>query len=238
MTPMIAIRHDGAIATVTLSRPESLNALCTQLFEEGSAALEALPPDVRVVIIAAEGRAFSAGADLKDLGRPDFSKADGEAFQAAAERFTQLLETIPQTTSARVHGLCLTGGLEVALSCDFIIAANEAEFGDTHAKIGFRPRWGLTQRLPRRIGIQRAREMSLTARRVGGVEAAAIGLALDCVPLADLDARIAALAGAICANDPHSQRAYKALYHASQNHLLDDGLRHEADARFSRRKQN
>jgi enoyl-CoA hydratase/carnithine racemase len=222
------------VATLTLARPERLNALYTDLFEQGSAALEGLGDDVRIVIVAAEGRAFSAGADLKELRRPDFSRADGEAFQAAAERFTTLLETIPQATIARVQGLCLTGGLEVALSCDFIIAALDAEFGDTHAKIAFRPRWGLTQRLPRRIGIQRAREMSLTARRVSGSEAAAIGLALDAVPLDQLDARIATLVDGILANDAKSQRVYKALYRESQNHLLDAGLRFETDFRLPR----
>lgn len=225
----------GPVATLTLDRPDQLNALSPALFQEAGDALEALPDEVRIVIVAGAGRAFSAGADLKTLSAPEFRKIDNGAFQASAVRFVDLLGTIPQVTIARVHGLCLTGGLEVALGCDLIVAADEAEFADTHAKIGFRPRWGLTQRLPRRIGIQRAREMSLTARRVGGREAAAIGLALDSVPAAELDARIDTLVQAILANSPRSLPIYKGLYHASQNHPLDEGTRVEADYRAPRR---
>ncbi|MBV9842735.1 MAG: enoyl-CoA hydratase/isomerase family protein [Sphingomonadaceae bacterium] len=225
----IRVNIAGPVATLTLNRPDQLNALSPALFREAGDALEAMPEEVRVIVVAGAGRAFSAGADLKVLSDPEFRKTDDGAFQRHAVRFVDMLGTVAQVTIAKVHGLCLTGGLEVALGCDLIVAADEAQFADTHAKIGFRPRWGLTQRLPRRVGIQRAREMSLTARMVGGREAAAIGLALESVPAPQLDARVDALVAAILANSARSLPIYKALYAGAQNHFLDEGARFEAD---------
>jgi enoyl-CoA hydratase len=229
----VVLHVDGPLATLTLNRPAKLNALSPSLLADTVAEVESLGgTGVRVLVIAGAGRAFSAGADLNALSGPGFSREDGRRFQALAVKLTHLLETIPQITIAKVHGLCLTGGLELALACDLIVAADEAEFADTHAQIGFRPMWGLTQRLPRRVGIMRARELSFTGRRVKGTEAAALGLALEAVPALMLDARVDALAAAIMNNHPDSLAAYKALYHQSQNLMLDEGLRHEAAARF------
>jgi enoyl-CoA hydratase len=223
----------GGVATLTLNRPAKLNALSPSLLADAVAEVESLRgTGTRVLIVAGAGRAFSAGADLDVMSAPDFTREDARRFQASAEKLTHLLETVPQITIAKVHGLCLTGGLELALACDLIVAAEEAEFADTHAQIGFRPMWGLTQRLPRRIGIMRARELSFTGRRVKGTEAAALGLALEAVPAISLDVRVDALAAAIIDNNPDSLAAYKALYHQSQNLMLDEGLRYEAAARF------
>jgi enoyl-CoA hydratase len=227
------LRVHGRVATLTLNRPAKLNALSPSLLADAVAEVESLRgTGTGVLIIAGAGRAFSAGADLDAMSGSDFTREDGRRFQALAKKLTHLLETIPQITIAKVHGLCLTGGLELALACDLIVAADEAEFADTHAQIGFRPMWGLTQRLPRRIGIMRARELSFTGRRVKGKEATALGLALEAVPATSLDARVDALAAAIIENNPDSLAAYKALYHQSQNLMLDEGLRYEAAARF------
>jgi enoyl-CoA hydratase len=227
------LQVDGRLATLTLNRPAKLNALSPSLLTDAVAQVESLRgTGVRVLMIAGAGRAFSAGADLDALSGPDFTREDGRRFQALAVQLTHQLETVPQITIAKVHGLCLTGGLELALACDLIVAAEEAEFADTHARLGFRPMWGLTQRLPRRIGIMRARELSFTGRRINGKEAAALGLALEAVPAMSLDARVDALAAAIMDNNPDSLAAYKALYHQSQNLMLDEGLRYEAAARF------
>ncbi len=185
-----------------------------------------------MLVLTGEGRAFSAGVDLKALSVPGFARGEGRDFNERAARFTHLLETIPQATLARVHGPCFTGGLELAVACDLLVAADEAVFADTHAKLGFRPTFGLTQRLPRRVGVMRARELSFTARRFGGREAAAMGLALTSVPLAELDAAVAALAAQIAENSLGSIAAYKSLYRDSLNLGLDAGLLHERTAQI------
>jgi enoyl-CoA hydratase/carnithine racemase len=230
----LRLERGGRIARLTLTRPARLNAITPKLLAEGSRALEeiAASEDVSVVILGGEGRAFSAGVDLKVLSAPDFARGEGRDFNERAARFTHLLETIPQATIARVQGPCFTGGLELALACDLLIAADEAVFADTHAKLGFRPTFGLTQRLPRRVGVMRARELSFTARRIGGREAAAIGLALMSVPLAELDAAVDEVARQIAENSLGSVAAYKALYRKAQNVGLDEGLAFERTAHF------
>jgi enoyl-CoA hydratase/carnithine racemase len=145
-----------------------------------------------------------------------------------------LLETLPQATIAQVQGNCFTGGLEIAIACDFILAAADAVFCDSHGKLGLRPGWGLSQRLPRRVGTMRAKELSLTGRRVSGSEAAALGLALDAVPAEILAARVDDLARQIAANNPGSVAAYKALYRGAEDRGLADGLAFEAAYRAPR----
>jgi enoyl-CoA hydratase len=231
----VRFSRDGAVARLTFARPNSLNALSPRLIEEALRLAEAVAAsDARVLIIAGEGRSFSAGVDLKATAAADFVGDAARRFSVQARQLARLLETMPQATIARVTGHCFTGGLEIALGCDFIVASVDTVFCDTHAKLGLRPGWGLSQRLPRRIGILRAKEMSFTARRIGAQEALAIGLVLDVVQLGSLDKRIAELAHAIAAMEPTSIAAYKALYRASETHTLDDGLDYEATARFPR----
>jgi enoyl-CoA hydratase/carnithine racemase len=139
---------------------------------------------------------------------------------------------MPQAVIAKVNGACFTGGVELILACDIVIAAEEAVFADTHAILGLHPSLGLSQRLPRRVGMARAKELSFTARRFDGREAAAMGLALEAVPLAELDARVDVLAQAIAANSPGAVAAYKDLYRVSENTHLADGLDFETDAHY------
>lgn len=234
----ITIVQQGRIATLTLNRPNQLNALSPDLFAEAVHALEAIAAsrDIGVVVLAGAGRAFCAGADLKVFTSPDFSKEQAEEYTRNADRFATLLETMPQATIARVHGICFTGGLEVSLGCDFLVCADEARFADNHAKLGFVPMWGLSQRLPRRVGMQRAREMSFTAREYSGHEAVEIGLVLKSVPLAQLDASIDELANAILKNNPRSISIYKKLYDKAQNSFLSDGIQYEMTQGY--RKKN
>jgi len=230
--PLVQLTTEGRVATLTLNRPDSLNALTPDLFAEGCEALDQVAGnrDIGVLVLAGAGRAFCAGADLKIFR--SFTAEQGQEFTALADRFTRTLETMPQATIARVHGVCFTGGLEVALACDLLVASEEARFADTHAKFGIVPMWGLSQRLPRRVGLQRAREMSFTAREVSGQEAVALGLALEAVPPADLDARIQALADSILATSAKSVAIYKKMYRFSQNCFLDEGLDYERNMRY------
>ena len=234
----VRFSRDGPVARLTFARPRQLNALSPRLVEEALRAVEAAATsDARVLILSGEGKSFSAGVDLKAATATNFGGEAARKFSVEARQLTRLLETMPQATIARVTGHCFTGGLEIALGCDFIVASDDATFCDTHAKLGLRPGWGLSQRLPRRIGTLRAKEMSFTARRVSAREALVIGLVLDVVHLEDLDNRIAALADAIVAMEATSIAAYKALYRAAETHTLDDGLAYEASARFPRSGQ-
>lgn len=227
---------DG-VATLTLNRPDALNALTIELLGQAGDALAALSArdDVSVVVLTGAGRAFSAGVDLKALqaSGQDVSSGDvGNELNSAARRVQKLLSEMPQATIAKVNGFCFTGALEIMLACDITICADEAKFGDTHAMIGLRPTWGMTQRLARKVGMMRAKELSFTARTITGTEAAAYGLAMESVPRDALDARVAELAGAIAANSSGSIAAYKDLYRRSENAGLDDGLTYEAETRY------
>lgn len=227
----VRFQRDGDVATLTLARPDRLNALSPALIAEALSVVGAVAEsDARVLVLRGEGRSFSAGVDLKAVSAPDYTPAVRRAFSDNARALTVLLEAMPQPTIAAVTGHCFTGGLEIAVACDFILAADDAVFCDTHAKLGMRSGWGLSQRLPRRIGQQKAKEMSLTARRVPAAEALSMGLILDAVPADQLEARVAALTQAILPNSRDAVAAYKILYRHAQTLTLDDGLAFEAAA--------
>jgi enoyl-CoA hydratase/carnithine racemase len=225
---------DG-IATITLNRPDALNALTPGMLEALANALETTGEDdeVRAIVITGAGRAFSAGVDLKVLGdRPITNGSVGDILDIPARRAIRFMEIAPKPVIAKVNGHCFTGALELALGCDLIYTAAEAKLGDTHAKWGVRPSWGMSQRLPRRVGMTRAREMSLTARSISGAEAAAMGLANDCAPAAELDDLVASVLARILDNSPHVMAAYKVLYRDTEDRTLTSGLAFEAGTIF------
>ena len=226
---------DGAIATITLHRPEALNALTPPMLRELESALQAAVADdaVSVVVLTGEGRAFSAGVDLKALAAAGVSDGDVSVeLNNAARAVTGLLSTMPKVVIAKVNGFCFTGARELALACDLVVCADEAKLGDTHAKFGLRPTWGMSQRLITLVGAARARELSYTARTFLGSEAAAIGLASSSVPLAELDDHVTALAASIAANSAGSIAAYKDLYAVALDRGLNDGLIYEATTSY------
>jgi enoyl-CoA hydratase len=231
LKPPIVTTVEGPIATITLSRPDALNAITRQMLEELSIALEHVEAleGVRVIVLTGEGRAFSAGVDLKALGqRPLAGGSVGDVLDIPARRVIRHLTTMSKVVIARVNGFCFTGALELALACDLIIVASEARLGDTHAKWGLRPTWGMSQRLIRSVGISRARELSYTARIFTGSEAAQWGLAIRAVPLAELDEAVATLANSVGTNSAGSLAAYKDLYRQALDSPLVDGLAYEA----------
>src|SRR5439155_10360002 len=129
------------------------------------------------VVLRGAGRSSSAGNDFRAIERGE--RAPSPTYQAET---LEAIEALPQPVIAAVHGHCYTGALELALACDVLVAAESARFADTHGKWAMSPTWGMTQRLPRRVGPLRAKEMMFTGRVVTGEEAAAIGLANRCVP--------------------------------------------------------
>ncbi|MFT4560908.1 MAG: enoyl-CoA hydratase [Gammaproteobacteria bacterium] len=218
-------------ATVTMNRPEALNAITPLMLEELNTAFDAIGKnsDIRFVILTGAGRAFSAGVDLKALGgrRLENGKV-GDILDLPARAVIEKIELLPVPVIARVNGFCFTGALELALACDLMVVADKARIGDTHAKWGLRPTWGMSQRLKRRVGIAKARELSFTARTLTGQMAVELGLANVVAPLAELDTVVAALIGEMRPNSAESFVAYKDLYRAAENQGLASGLSFEA----------
>ena len=210
------LREDrGGVATLTLNRPEVLNALNIPLFTALREQLAVLADDTDSV-----GRAFSAGNDLKALGEA----APSPGYQGET---VDMVEALPQPVIASVRGACYTGALELMLAADLCIASESAVFCDSHGKWALTPVWGMSQRLPRRVGPLLAKEMMYTGRRVSGTEALGLGLANRAVPDDELDDATAALAAEIAANSWHTLRVDKRLVNEGQNHTYAGGLAFE-----------
>lgn len=223
MNDMILREDAGGIATLTLNRADKRNALNLALWGELDAHVDAIAAAgdaIGVVILRANGSVFCAGNDLKERG----VEAPRRHYQASI--VTKLAE-LPQPLIVAVQGGCFTGGLELALAGDIIVAGESAHFADTHGKFGLVPIWGMSQRLPRRVGAWKAREMSFTGLPVSGSDAARIGLANHCVADAELDATARRLAEAIAGQSRHSVFAYKMLYREQADLPLGAGLAHE-----------
>jgi enoyl-CoA hydratase/carnithine racemase len=221
----LVLREDrDGWALLTLNRPDKLNALTVAMFRELRAHVADLKADARIgcVVLRGAGRCFSAGHDLADI-------AAGEAVPSRGwhSETLRLMEKLPKPVIAAVHGHCYTGALEVALACDFIIASDNARFGDTHAKWALTPIWGMSQRLPRRIGVAAAKRLMFTADMIDAAEAVRIGLAEYAVPAEGFEAEIEALATRIVANSAFSHAANKRLMEATEGGPLDAGLQWE-----------
>lgn len=226
----IDVTHEGAIATVTLNRPDALNAITPTMLAELNQAYDdlAAQDDVQVVVLTGAGRAFSAGVDLKALGDRELTGGSvGDILDVPARSMTDKLANGPLISIAKVNGFCFTGALELALACDLMVTADSAKMADTHAKFGLRPTWGMSQRLPALVGMARARELSYTARTFTGAEAAEMGMACQCAPLDELDQTVATLAASIGESSAGSLAAYKDLYRAAEESGLDAGLAYE-----------
>lgn len=222
----LVLRDDGAgIATLTLNRPEALNALSPSLFIELREHIEAIAEqtdDIGCVILRGEGRSFSAGNDLKAIQAGE--RAPSAHYQAET---LDAIEDLPQVVIASVQGHCYTGSLELVLACDLLIVSESAKLADTHGKWGLTPTWGMSQRLPRRISPVKAKELMYTGRVISGKEAAAIGLANECVADDQLMARTREVAEEIVANSWHTLRADKMLVTGGLNRTLAEGLAFE-----------
>jgi enoyl-CoA hydratase/carnithine racemase len=220
------LREDkDGLAILTLNRPEKLNSLNLEVFEDLHAHVRALAgatETVGCVVLRGAGRCFSAGHDLGDIAagerppRPNFQSHVIEA-----------LASLPQPVIAAVHGHCYTGALELALAGDIILASAGAKFADTHAKWALTPVWGLSQRLPRRVGRARAHEMMLTCATFSGEQAAAMGLANRCFPDETFEAEVEAFCRQVLENSWFSHRANKRLIAQTDGLTLAAGLAHE-----------
>ena len=188
----IILGQENSVATIRLNRPDALNALSPELLDEFSCAVAEVEEDkgIKALVVRGEGRAFCSGADLTYFGAAFNDPDQFNAFIARINGCLFQLEELPVPVIALVHGFALAGGLEVMLACDMAIAAEDARIGDQHVNFGLMPGGGSTQRLPRRIGVQRAMELLTTGRWLSGAEAADWGLVLRAVPAEDLDQKL------------------------------------------------
>jgi enoyl-CoA hydratase len=222
--PLVIREDHGGRATLVLNRPDKRNAINRALFRELREHIDAIAADdtIGLVVLRGAGGNFSAGHDLKE---PPHADQLGWLRQEilTIERLTRLRQPV----IAMVEGICYTGGLELALAADLIVCDETARFADTHGKWGLVPGWGLSQRLPRRVGQAKALEMMLTSQPYDGHPAVAMGLANICVALSELEQAVDKLGQAILANSWHSNAANKALVYATDGMRIADGLDHE-----------
>jgi len=220
------LRNDAAgVATLTLNRPEKLNALSVAVFRELRSHIDdisAHPLEVSVVVLRGAGKCFSAGHDLGDLVAGE--DAPHPHFQAQT---IGALANLAQPVIAAIHGHCYTGALELALAADILLCAASARFADTHAKWALMPVWGLSQRLPRRVGNAKAREMMLTCSTYTGDEAKTMGLVNVCVPDDQFDSEILRWCTTIQKNSSFTHQSNKQLLSDTDGMPLSAGLAYE-----------
>lgn len=213
MSQIITLEKADGIAIVTLNRPEAMNALSKALRSELYNVMKAVDADdeVRVVVLTGAGdRAFTAGLDLKELGNTPGALGAANA-EGADENPVKAIETCRKPVIGAINGVAITGGFEVALACDILIASTRARFADTHARVGIMPGWGLSQKLSRLIGIYRARELSFSGNFLDAKTAEAWGLVNRVVEPDQLLPVALKLASDIATADPEMVLTYKKL---------------------------
>lgn len=218
---ILLIDTTDRVRTLTLNRPESRNALSTALRSRFFAALQEAQADdaVDVVIVTGADPVFCAGLDLKELGNttelPDISPK---------------WPPMSKPVIGAINGAAVTGGLELALYCDILIASEQARFADTHARVGLLPTWGLSVRLPQKVGIGMARRMSLTGDYLSAADALRAGLVTEVVPHEQLMTAARAVAASIVGNNQKAVRALLDSYHRIDEDVTGSGLWMEAES--------
>ncbi|HVZ45541.1 MAG TPA: enoyl-CoA hydratase [Ramlibacter sp.] len=220
----IEVRTEGdRVGIITLNRPKQLNALNDQLMDELGAALKAFDADdaIGCIVVTGSQKAFAAGADIQAMARYDFAHVFRTGY---ISRNWETIRSIRKPVIAAVAGFALGGGCEVAMMCDFIIAADNAKFGQPEVKIGVIPGAGGTQRLPRTVGKSKAMDMVLTSRMMDAAEAERAGLVSRVVPLDKLMDETLAAALAICGMPRLAAMAAKEAVNRAFESPLSDGL--------------
>jgi len=213
---IILVERDGPVALVTLNRPDALNALSRALRAEIVRVFTELKddPEIRAVVFTGSGRAFTAGIDLKEAGQTGF--ALGRDDDAKSIDILAAIEAYPWPIIGAINGFAITGGFELALMCDVLLASENAKFADTHARVGIVPGWGLSQKLSRLIGISRAKELSFTGNYLDAETAERWGLVNRVYKAEELVPAAMKMAHDMCSTQPVLLKKYKAL--------IDDGF--------------
>lgn len=226
---IVVERRASGVAVVILNRPQAMNALSATLRAALSEVMVTLRDDenVRVIVLTGAGeRAFTAGLDLKELG----AGSAGLAVATDADPRSnpvRAVESCGKPVIGAINGVAITGGFELALACDVLIASENARFADTHALVGIMPGWGLSQKLQRIVGAARAREMSFTGRFIDAATALDWGLVSRVVPQSQLLPEALALAESMAFVDPAFIREYRQLMETGASLPLRDALEYE-----------
>ena len=232
----IKLEKANRVATILLNRPDSLNALSPDLLSELSLALTDVGGDesIKALVVRGEGRSFCAGADLAYFQNaladptllPDYITEINDALSQ--------IENLPFPTVAVVHGFALAGGLELMMACDMSVVAEDARLGDQHVNFGLVPGGGSTQRLPRRVGLQRAMELLTTGKWISGIEGVEWGLALRAAPLEKLDEELELILGPLRTKSRDGLALVKSVTLRGMGLSMEDGIALEsfAFARF------
>ncbi|MEZ5936704.1 MAG: enoyl-CoA hydratase [Hyphomonadaceae bacterium] len=233
--PILLVEHDGPVAIVTLNRPKQLNAMSVALRSELVTTIRTLAADDNVcaIVLTGNGRAFTAGVDLKEAGQQGFSlgvggdgDCEGDA-RAPDLDLAAAFAACPQPVIGAINGFAITGGFELALMCDLLLASSEAKFADTHGRVGLMPVWGLSQNLSRRIGLARAKELSLTGNFLDAETAERWGLVNRVVAPDELLPAARKLAHEMAQIDGDLLRRLKAVIDEGSALALPDALRME-----------
>lgn len=232
--PVLLVSRDEGISTFTLNRPRAMNALSRELRAALAGAFReaAADPEVGAVVLTGAGeRAFCAGLDLKELAGEDGGGGPGATLAGGADLdVIGAMEALDRPILGAVNGVAVTGGFELALACDVLVASTHARFADTHARVGILPGWGLSQKLSRLVGIHRAKELSLTGNFLEAERALAWGLVSRVVEPAELLSTCRALARDMLSCEPDALRAYKRLIDEGFGMPYADARRLEARA--------
>jgi enoyl-CoA hydratase len=222
----IIVAQDGPVTTITFNRPDILNPIDIDTLLEMNSAFDAIAEGngTEIVLIRGTGRAFSAGGDLKAHMRIHQDVHIMRRMNNIATAVSRRIEDLEQIVIAVVEGLCVAGGVEMALCCDYIIATDEAKFSDGHMNISLLPGAGGTQRMPRLIGALKAKDLMLTARFISGQEAADMGLATFCYPKAELETKLTELIATLSSKSFAARAAIKYLVNQGLKGTLESGL--------------
>jgi enoyl-CoA hydratase len=208
MSDLVQRENSDGVATLTLNRPGKLNALSKEMFEALAVHVDAIARESRkigLVILRGAGGNFSAGYDMNEV----LEHVKAHAKPHFHSEVIQKVANLPQPVISAVQGHCSTGSLELALAADLIVASESAQFSDVYARWGLTPVWGLSMRLPHRIGRHKASEMMFTCRSYSGVQAEAMHLANFCYPDARFDAELSALSAEIVSNSWYANQVIK-----------------------------
>ena len=225
-TDLVLTSNQAGVTTVTMNRPEALNALSAGLRNRLTEVFINLAEDsaTEVIVFTGNGRAFTVGLDLKELG------GETAAATVVNKDLGKAMLQVNKPIIGAINGYAITGGFELALMCDFMIASEHAKFADTHARVGVVPGWGLSQRLPRLIGINRAKELSLTGNFLDAETAYTWGLVNRVVAADELLATAQQLAKDIVSTEPVTRNAMRHIMDAGWHTSLTEGLVIERDA--------
>jgi enoyl-CoA hydratase/carnithine racemase len=225
--PVLKIERADGVATLTLNRPQAMNALSRELRDALADAFTSLAKDpaARAIILTGAGRAFCAGLDLKELGS-GAGPIGGER-GATGPDLVQALAKFEGPVIGAINGVAITGGFELALACDVLFASSEARFADTHARVGIMPGWGLSQKLSRAVGVYRAKELSLTGNYLDARTAEAWGLVNRVVAPEELLPACRALARDMLSVPDRALRSYKRIIDAGFAQAFGDALETE-----------